>query len=151
MPTIAVRRFSIGDTGIDPDRLPSVLHQQERARRAPIEQMLKPAGLDWITALRAPAIRQLAADDGPLQLSLFESRDMAEIRSPDYPGERLVVCKNPLLAEERRYHRADLLAATEKDLVRIQQRVERSKNPLRGRAPRAPPQPPRRRPARRLD
>ncbi len=62
---------------------------------ARIEQTLKPAGLDWITALRAPAIRQLAAQGGPLQLSLFDSRDMAEIRSPDYPGERLVVCKNP--------------------------------------------------------
>jgi Transposase DDE domain len=101
---------------------------------ARIEQTLKPAGLDWITALRAPAIRQLATDDGPLQLSLFDSRDMAEIRSPDYPGERLVVCKNPLLAEERRHHRRDLLAATEKDLARIKQRVERSKNPLRGAA-----------------
>jgi Transposase DDE domain len=101
---------------------------------ARIEQTLKPAGLDWITALRAPAIRQLAADDGPLQLSLFDSRDMAEISSPDYPGERLVVCKNPLLAEERRHHREDLLAATETDLARIKQRVERPKNPLRGAA-----------------
>src|ERR1700757_1263705 len=68
---------------------------------ARIEQTLRPAGLDWITALRAPAIKQLAAAGGPLQPSLFDGRDMAEITSPDYPGERLVVCKNPLLGEER--------------------------------------------------
>src|SRR5438128_903844 len=68
---------------------------------ARIEQTLRPAGLDWITALRAPAIKQLAAAGGPLQPSLFDDREMAEITSPDYPGERLVVCKNPLLAEER--------------------------------------------------
>src|SRR5216110_1636695 len=68
---------------------------------ARLEQTLRPAGLDWITALRAPAIKQLAAEGGPLQPSLFDDRDMAEITSPDYPGERLVVCKNPLLAEER--------------------------------------------------
>src|SRR5216683_2988672 len=68
---------------------------------ARIEQTLRPAGLDWITALRAPAIKQLAAAGGPLQLSLFDDRDMAEITSPDYPGERLVVCKNPLLVVQR--------------------------------------------------
>src|SRR3984885_2954369 len=83
---------------------------------ARIEQTLRPAGLDWITALRGPAIRQLAAADGPLQLSLFDTRDMAEITSQDYPGERLVVCKNPLLAEERARKRGELLTATEKDL-----------------------------------
>jgi transposase len=101
---------------------------------ARIEQTLKPAGLDWITALRAPAIRQLAGDDGPLQLSLFDERDMAEITSPDYAGERLVVCRNPALAEERRQHRESLLAATEKELARVKQRVERAKTPLRGAA-----------------
>src|SRR5207237_3815539 len=91
---------------------------------ARIEQTLRPAGLDWITALRAPAIKQLAAEGGPLQPSLFTpapakagDRDMAEITSPDYPGERLVVCKNPLLAEERARKRAELLAATEKELA----------------------------------
>ena len=68
---------------------------------ARIDETLRPAGLDWITALRAPAIQALAAEGGPLQLSLFDDRDMAEITSPTYPGERLVVCKNPLLAEER--------------------------------------------------
>ena len=101
---------------------------------ARIEQTLRPAGLDWITALRAPAIKQLAAAGGPLQPSLFDHRDMAEITSPDYPGERLVVCKNPLLAEERARKRAELLAATEKDLARIATRVQRARRPLRGAA-----------------
>lgn len=98
---------------------------------ARIEQTLRPAGLDWITALRGPAIRQLA-EDGQLQFSLFDSRDMAEISSPDYPGERLVVCKNPLLAAERQRKRDELLALTEADLGKIQARVTRAKNPLRG-------------------
>ncbi len=101
---------------------------------ARIEQALRPAGLDWITALRGPAIQQLAAPSGPLQLSLFDTRDMAEISSPDYPGERLVVCKNPLLAEERRRKRDELLALTEADLSKIQTRVTREKNPLHGAA-----------------
>ena len=101
---------------------------------ARIEQGLRPAGLDWITALRAPAIKQLAAEGGPLQPSLFDDRDMAEITSPDFPGERLIVCKNPLLAGERARKRDELLAATETDLNRIRARVERAKNPLRGAA-----------------
>jgi hypothetical protein len=101
---------------------------------ARIEQTLRPAGLDWITALRAPAIKELAAKGGPLQLSLFDDRDMAEITSPDFPGERLVVCKNPLLAGERARKREELLTATEKDLARIRTRVEREKNPLHGAA-----------------
>jgi hypothetical protein len=99
---------------------------------ARIEQALRPAGLDWITALRAPAIKALAAEGGPLQPSLFDDRDIAEITSPDYPGERLVVCKNPLLAGERTRKRDELLAATEKDLARIQLRVRRTSKPLRG-------------------
>jgi hypothetical protein len=98
---------------------------------ARIEQTLRPAGLDWITALRAPAIQQLA-QAGTLQFSLFDTRDMAEISSPDYPGERLVVCKNPLLAAERQRKRDELLALTEADLSKIQIRVAREKNPLRG-------------------
>jgi Transposase DDE domain len=101
---------------------------------ARIEQTLRPAGLDWITALRAPQIQALATADGPLQLSLFDTRDMAEITIPDYPGERLVVCKNPLLAEERARKREALLVATESALKRVQARVEREKNPLRGAA-----------------
>jgi len=99
---------------------------------ARIEQTLRPAGLDWITALRAPAIKALAAAGVPLQLSLFDDRDMAEITSPDYPGERLVVCRNPLLAAERARKRDELLAATETDLARIQARVQRVRQPLRG-------------------
>jgi len=98
---------------------------------ARIREDLKPAGLDWITALRAPKIQELA-DGGPLQLSLFDDRDLAEIASPDYPGERLIVCRNPLLAAQRRRKRTDLLAATEQDLGRIKRAVERQRAPLRG-------------------
>jgi hypothetical protein len=108
---------------------------------ARIEQTMRPAGLDWITALRAPAIKQLAAAGGPLQPSLFTpapakagDRDMAEITSPDYPGERLMVCKNPLLAEQRARKRAELLAGTENDLARIAGRVQRARSLLRGAA-----------------
>ncbi|HEX7162533.1 MAG TPA: IS1634 family transposase [Trebonia sp.] len=77
----------------------------------------------WITALRAPAIRKLMADDGPLQLSLFDEQDLAEITSPDFPGERLVACRNPALAEERARKREDLLHATEKLLAPLTARV----------------------------
>jgi hypothetical protein len=77
----------------------------------------------WITALRAPAIRKLMAGDGPLQLSLFDEQDLAEITSPDFPGERLVACRNPVLAEERARKREALLAATEKLLAPIAARV----------------------------
>jgi Transposase DDE domain len=77
----------------------------------------------WITALRAPAIRKLMADDGPLQLSLFDEQDLAEITSDDFPGERLIACRNPALAEERARKREDLLAATEKALAPLIARV----------------------------
>jgi hypothetical protein len=77
----------------------------------------------WITALRAPAISKLMADSGPLQMSLFDQQDLAEITSPDYPGERLVACRNPVLAAERARKREDLLAATEKLLAPIIARV----------------------------
>jgi len=100
--------------------------------QARIEGDLKPAGLDWITSLRAPAIQKLAAEGGPLQLSLFDERDLAEIESPEFPGERLVVCKNPALAEERRRKRDELLDATEQDLKGIQARIVRNRQPLRG-------------------
>ncbi len=99
---------------------------------ARIAEDLTPAGLDWITALRAPAIQKLAAADGPLQLSLFDERDLAEIESPDYPGERLIVCRNPALGAERTRKRNELLAATEHELERIQTRVRRARQPLRG-------------------
>jgi Transposase DDE domain len=100
--------------------------------QARIEEDLKPAGLDWITALRAPAIQHLASEGGPLQLSLFDERDLAEIESPDFPGERLIVCKNPALAEERKRKRAELLDATEQDLKDIAARIVRKRAPLRG-------------------
>src|SRR6266704_6266505 len=77
----------------------------------------------WITALRAPAIRKLLAEDGPLQLSLFDEQDLAEISSPDFPGERLIACRNPVLAEERARKREALLAATEKLLAPIAARA----------------------------
>jgi len=88
-------------------------------------------GLDWITALRAPAIRKLVAE-GSLQPSLFDERDLAEITSPMYPNQRLVVCRNPLLAEERRRKRQELLAATEKQLAKIAAAVGRQRSALRG-------------------
>ncbi len=99
---------------------------------ARIREELEPAGLDWITALRAPAIQALAADGGPLQMSLFDERDMAEISSPDFPGERLVVCRNRELALERARKRRELLDATERDLALIEAAVNRRRIPLRG-------------------
>jgi hypothetical protein len=93
---------------------------------ARIEADLKPAGLDWISCLRAPAIQQLATENGPLQLSLFDERDLAEITAPEqFPGERLIVCRNRDLARERARKREDLLVATERELARVQARVGR--------------------------
>lgn len=83
-----------------------------------------PTDFDWITALRAPEIAKLARDDGPLQMSLFDTQDLAEITHPDYPGERLIACRNPALAAERARKRQDLLAATEKLLSAIKKRVD---------------------------
>ena len=79
----------------------------------------------WITALRAPAIAKLARDDGPLQMSLFDTQDLAEISHPDYPGERLIACRNPALAAERARKRSELLAATDKLLAGVADRVSR--------------------------
>jgi len=101
--------------------------------QARIDEDVKSAGLDWITALRAPAIKELL-NSGALQLTLFDTRDMASITSPDFPGERLVVCRNPDLADERARKREELLAATEKDLAAIKTRVGRKRDPLRGTA-----------------
>lgn len=101
--------------------------------QARLDAEIAPAGLDWITALRAPAIRALA-EGGALQMSLFDERDMAAITSPDYPGERLIVCRNPDLARERTRKRQDLLAATEDDLAAITAAVRRARKPLRGKA-----------------
>jgi hypothetical protein len=82
-------------------------------------------GFGWITALRAPAIAKLAAEDGPLQMSLFDAQDLAEIHHPDYPGERLIACHNPALAAERARKRGELLAATDALLAAIAERVAR--------------------------
>ena len=101
--------------------------------QARIGNDLKAAGLDWITALRAPAIKALR-EAGALQMSLFDQRDMAAITAPEFPGERLIVCRNQALAAERTRKREDLLAATERDLARIAAAVARKRQPLRGRA-----------------
>jgi Transposase DDE domain len=99
---------------------------------ARIRDEIRPAQLDWISALRAPQIKALV-EDGALQLSLFDTQDLIEIDSPDFPGERLVCCHNPVLAEERARKRGELLAATEKELAPIAAATARDKRPLRGR------------------
>ena len=109
----------VGDRGMitsRPDR-----RAEPAGRRDPAA---RPDAYGWITALRAPAIRKLMADDGPLQLSLFDEQDLAEITSPDFPGERLIACRNPVLAADRARKREDLLAATEKLLAPLIARVQ---------------------------
>lgn len=95
------------------------------------EELSGKEGLDWITCLRAPAIAKLR-DQGVLQPSLFDERDMAEVVAEQFPGERLVVCRNPFLAEERGRKREDLLRATERELERVCVAVRRAARPLRG-------------------
>jgi hypothetical protein len=97
-----------------------------REELAPVE------GLDWVSALRAEQIRKLAEDGGPLQLSLFDETDLAEIQHPDFPGERLVACFNPLLAAERARKREDLLQVTERELEKVVAATRREKRALRG-------------------
>ena len=98
---------------------------------ARIEALKDVGGLGWITSLRAPAIQALAGG-GALQMSLFDEANLAEISHPGYPGERLVACRNPALAELRARKRAELLAATEADLAPIKTAAERDRRPLRG-------------------
>ena len=98
---------------------------------ARINDELRPGGLDWLSALRAPQIKALV-DQGALQLSLFDQQNLVEITSPEFPGERLVCCHNPALAEERARKRGELLAATEKELAPIAAATRREKRPLRG-------------------
>ena len=86
---------------------------------ARIKALKQLPGMAWITCLRAPAIKKLA-EDGPLQLSLFDRQDLAEISSPAYPGERLIACYNPVLAAERAAHRERLLAATQAELTKLE-------------------------------
>jgi len=142
---VAVEVFS-GDTG-DPstlaeqikkirDRfgLEQVIMVGDRGliTEARIREEIRPVqGLDWITALRSSQIRKLV-DSGSLQLSLFDEQDLAEITDPSYPDERLVVCRNPLLAEERARKRRDLLEATEKELQKIAEATRRTKRRLNG-------------------
>jgi hypothetical protein len=99
--------------------------------KARIRDNLKPAELDWITALRGPAIRALISQ-GAIQPTLFDEQDVAEITSPDYPGERLIACYNPFLAAERARKRAELLDATEAELAKIAAATRRARRPLRG-------------------
>jgi len=89
-----------------------------------IDDLRKLPGMDWVTALKAPAIKKLAEDGGPLQMSLFDTQNFAEITSPDYPGERLVCCHNPVLAADRARTRAELLADTGNDLATIKASVD---------------------------
>jgi hypothetical protein len=98
---------------------------------ARLREDVRPEGLDWITALRAPQVKKLVRD-GDLQLTLFDAQDLAEITSPDFPGERLVACKNPFLEAERARKRESLLAATEADLAKITAACARARRPLRG-------------------
>jgi hypothetical protein len=98
---------------------------------ARLREDIGPAHLDWITALRAPQVKALVRD-GALQLSLFDEVDLAEITHPDYPGERLVACKNPFLEAERARKRESLLAATEDELAKITAACARARRPLRG-------------------
>jgi Transposase DDE domain len=107
----------VGDRGMITSARIDALNQAEDRTR-------QPDTYGWITALRAPAIRKLMADDGPLQLSLFDQQDLAEISSPDFPGERLIACRNPVLAADRARKRQDLLAATEKLLAPLIARVQ---------------------------
>lgn len=99
---------------------------------ARIDQLRGLPGMGWLTALRAPSIKKLAEDDGPLQMGLFDEVNFGEITHPDYPGERLICCRNPALAEERSRKREELLASTEAELSTVAQACRRERRPLRG-------------------
>jgi hypothetical protein len=133
---VAVRVFT-GNTG-DPKTFPEAVEavrgtfglrqmimvgDRGMITSARIKDLRKIEGMAWITCLRGPAIKKLMDDGGPLQLSLFDEQDLAEITSPDYPGERLITCRNPFLAAERARKRRDLLAATEDELGKIAAQV----------------------------
>jgi hypothetical protein len=96
---------------------------------ARLREDVGPAGLDWITALRASQVKKLVRDGAP-QLTLFDVQDLAEFTSPDFPGERLIACMNPFLAAERARKRESLLAATEADLGKIAAACARARAPL---------------------
>ena len=107
----------VGDRGMITSARIQAMNQLDDGTR-------RPDPYQWITALRGPAIKRLMADDGPLQLSLFDQQDLAEITSDDFPGERLIACRNPVLAADRARTRDELLAATEKLLAPIITRVQ---------------------------
>lgn len=109
------RRFGLSTVVVVADR--------GMATKANLELLSETEGAEWITALKAPQVKKLVKE-GQLQLSLFDEQDLAEIESPDYPGERLVVCRNPLVAAERARKRCELLEATERELAAIRERVE---------------------------
>ena len=109
----------VGDRGL-------LTHKRSDDELRPLE------GVEWITALRAPRIRTLAADE-VLQMSLFDERDLAEVSHPNFPGERLVVCRNPLLAEERARQREELIAAAEKKIETLRAVTRRQKRRWRDR------------------
>ncbi len=115
----------VGDRGMITSARIAALNQQE-------DGTARPDPYGWITALRAPAIKKLMAEGGPLQLSLSGEQDLAEITSPDFPGERLIACMNPFLEAERARKRESLLAATEADLDKIAAACARARAPLRG-------------------
>jgi hypothetical protein len=100
--------------------------------QARIDTVLRPAGLDWVSSLRAPQMAALAHDKGPFQPSLFDERNLLEVTSEAFPGERLIVCRNPLLAEERSRKREALLQATEAELMKIAEATQRMRNRLKG-------------------
>uniref|UniRef100_A0A832EDX1 IS1634 family transposase n=1 Tax=Desulfacinum infernum TaxID=35837 RepID=A0A832EDX1_9BACT len=95
------------------------------------EDIMSREGLDWITALRAPSIKKLVQDKA-IQVTLFDTVNMAEVSHPDYPGQRLIVCRNPLLARQRAHKRLALLEATETQLERVRQATLRDKRRLKG-------------------
>ncbi len=99
---------------------------------ARIDQLRELSGMGWLTALRAPSIKKLAEDGGPIQMSLFDEVNFCEITHPDYPGERLVCCRNPLLGAERTRKREALLDSTEAELALVAQACKRECRPLRG-------------------
>jgi hypothetical protein len=105
--TVVRDKFSLRDMVMVGDR-GMITSARIRALNQAEDGTARPDAYGWITALRAPAIRKLMADDGPLQLSLFDQQDLAEITSPEYPGERLIACRNPVLADDRARNREDL-------------------------------------------
>jgi hypothetical protein len=115
-----VRMVMVGDRGMITSARIAALNRLE-------DGTARPDPYGWITALRAPAIRKLMAEGGPLQLLLFDEQDLAEITSPNFPGERLVACRNPHLAADRARKREDLLAATEQLLAPVIARVQAGK------------------------